>query len=39
MSMLDSEPVFETWMMSTGLSAATIQAFKDQGITIRAKLA
>jgi hypothetical protein len=39
MSMLDSEPVFETRMMSTGLSMATIQAFKDQGITTMARLA
>ena len=39
MSMLDSEPVFETRMLATGLTPAVIQSFRDQGITTMAKLA
>ena len=39
MSLLDSEPVFETRMAATGLKDDVIQAFQRQGITTMAKLA
>ena len=39
MSMLDSEPVFDIRMTSTGSSVATLDKFKAQGITTLAKLA